>query len=288
MDNEFSLYTHKQLVQEIKEAFDYNKKSGDIIFEKYKQFLDKYPSGNKIFNLSSSTTNALNQAFQLMNAVNELSKNIRQIESKKFESRLTTRFIELGAVARELYFYHRKSFHENEEEWNDVREKLPENHANLVINYFYAEVSDHIHYMELLNDYGYSLKRYEGGEILNNNKNIEINSSINKFWVTKEKDIYYYDGSPVYIRSKNAEYSIIFDVVYLLKPEGGEINYKDIISLCKKRKLTASVKSIQRALSGDSANFFRYVKGIKQYSPHKVPLFVSSQDKKHIQFNNKK
>lgn len=111
------------------------------------------------------------------------------------------------------------------------------------------------------------------------------------FWITKnEKGEYLYDGSLVDIKSNKARYIIIFDVVYSLKPEGGDISYKEIINQCKKRGVSTDKKGIQRALTaeGSNASFFRYVKDIVQAPSRGINLFRAKQDGKYLEFNNKK
>lgn len=113
----------------------------------------------------------------------------------------------------------------------------------------------------------------------------------NKYWITKnEEGEYLFNESLVDIKNHKAQYVKIFDVTYSLKPEGGQITYSNIIDGCKKRGLTITKKSIQGALTakGSNANFFRYVKDIKQAPSHGVNLFRAQNDGKHLEFNNKK
>lgn len=119
----------------------------------------------------------------------------------------------------------------------------------------------------------------------------EDNTKNSSFWVTKNnKGNYLYDGSLVDIKNEKAQYMVIFDVIYSLKPKGGLIAYKDIINECRKRKLKITQKSILRALTGEgtNANFFRYIKDIKQSPSRGINLFRTKQDRKYIEFNNKK
>lgn len=99
---------------------------------------------------------------------------------------------------------------------------------------------------------------------------------------------YLFEGNNVYIKSKGANYAVIFDVAYLLKPQGGKIEYKKIIEQCKKRKKKITKKSILRALTGKDASLFKYVKDLKQEPKYGISLFVAMQDGKEIEFNNKK
>jgi hypothetical protein len=99
---------------------------------------------------------------------------------------------------------------------------------------------------------------------------------------------YLFENNNVYIKNKDANYAVIFDAVYSLKEQGGKIEYKKIIELCKKRKVKITKKSILRALTGKDANLFKYVKGIKQEPKYGISLFVAMQDGKEIEFNNKK
>ncbi len=108
-------------------------------------------------------------------------------------------------------------------------------------------------------------------------------------YITKDTSGYYFDGNPVYIKSKNAQYTVIFDATYFLNPNGGIIKYTDIIKQCKQRgKKKVSPKSILRALTGKDANLFKYIPDIKQTPAHNVDLFVPLQNGKEIEFNNGK
>jgi hypothetical protein len=109
------------------------------------------------------------------------------------------------------------------------------------------------------------------------------------FWVFKDPELgYVFDGNPFYIRNKTAQYFIIFDVLYSLKPRGGKIKYQTIIDECKKRGKKINQKSILNALTGNSADLFKYIKDIKQKPAYGVSLFVAMQDGNEIEFNNKK
>lgn len=139
------------------------------------------------------------------------------------------------------------------------------------------------------NEYGVFRKSLEEHILQDENIDAKEIKKEKEFWVTKENDRYFYDDAPVHVKSKKAQYLIIFDVTFSLKPEGGDIKYSDIIRLCKKRNLNhLKVSSVQKALCGESADFFRYIKDIKQDNPYGIHLFESLQDKKHIRFNNKK
>ncbi len=84
------------------------------------------------------------------------------------------------------------------------------------------------------------------------------------FWVRKnEIGDYLFDGNFVDIKNKESNYVKIFDVVFSLRPNGGDIPYEEIISEGKKRKLKLTKINILRALSGNHSNFFRYVNHIK-------------------------
>lgn len=118
-------------------------------------------------------------------------------------------------------------------------------------------------------------------------KNKESESRL--FWIFKDPELgYVFDGNPFYIRNKTAQYFIIFDVLYSLKPRGGKIKYQTIIDECKKRGKKINQKSILNALTGNSADLFKYIKDIKQKPTYGLSLFVAMQDGNEIEFNNKK
>jgi hypothetical protein len=111
--------------------------------------------------------------------------------------------------------------------------------------------------------------------------------SSENFWVTKNgSGDYLFDGSIVKIKSKTGQYFKIFDATFSLKPKGGDIPYNEIISECKKRRLTVDKDKILRALSGKSANFFHHVKGIKQSTAYGISLFQAPPKGKYLEFNN--
>ncbi|HAE36410.1 MAG: hypothetical protein UR85_C0002G0033 [Candidatus Nomurabacteria bacterium GW2011_GWF2_35_66] len=129
-------------------------------------------------------------------------------------------------------------------------------------------------------------KKYKNNKII---KKKEQPVSLPTLWLAKKDDgNYYYDGNRFYIKNKKTKYTIILDVIYSLKPEGGKVEYKKIIELCKKRGKNINKKSILRALTGKDATLFRYIKEIKQKLPYDMDLFVAMQDGKEIEFNNKK
>lgn len=283
MINEYSLYTHQRLIQEISELFESNKRSKSLLEKAHKEFIKKYPKG---FYFSWDINNALNETFNLMSSVKELSQNLPKLKSKKFDYLLTERFKELGNKARELYLYHRKSFHDNEdsENENSIRKIFPNNKAQLIYKYFYGIVSDYIHYMELLYPLGESLEKHSKMQT----PFIQPLNSDTSYWITERSGQYYFDNIPVEVKSKRAKYMIIFSAVFSLKPKGGEIPYEKIIEQCSRMRLKTNKKKIQRALSGDKANFFKYIKSIKLSPIAGIPILRASPDGKFLEFNNKK
>lgn len=108
-------------------------------------------------------------------------------------------------------------------------------------------------------------------------------------WVSKDRSgKYNFDGNPVYIKNKDAQYAVIFDIAYDLKPLGGKIKYQEIIDGCLKRGKRVTKISIQRALTGNDANFFKYVTSIRRVLQYGIPLFSAMGNGKEIEFNNKK
>ena len=109
------------------------------------------------------------------------------------------------------------------------------------------------------------------------------------YWVRKDENgKYFYRDKLVIIKSPKAKYFIIFDVVYNLAEKGGDIEYDKIKECCKKRKLTTGRKKIQRALTGESALFFKHVKGIDGILSGGISLFEADTNGKFLTFNNKK
>ena len=109
------------------------------------------------------------------------------------------------------------------------------------------------------------------------------------FWVLKKPNgDFSFNGSDVYIRNKNAQYVVIFEVAFSIKPKGGGIKYEEIIRGCKTRGRKIAKTAIFKALTGKDATFFYYTKGINQTPAFGIDLFVASPTGKEIQFNNKK
>jgi len=108
------------------------------------------------------------------------------------------------------------------------------------------------------------------------------------FWVTKDKDKYSYNDKLLRIKNQTTDYFIIFDVAYHLAEKGGNIKYDKIKECCKKRKLSTTRKKIQRALTGESATFFKYIEEIPRILSGGICLFEASPDGKFLTFNNKK
>lgn len=105
-------------------------------------------------------------------------------------------------------------------------------------------------------------------------------------WVTKSKDgTYRFEENIMHITNKDADYAKIFDVVFSLIPQGGEVAYDSIVTACQTRGLKTDKKAVQRALTGKDANFFRYVE-IAQRPKYGIPLFEATPNGKKLKFNN--
>lgn len=281
MANEYSLYTHPQLVAEITEIFENNQRVKRDFKEAYNKLIEGHSDG---FKFSWDIDNAISRAFYLMDAVEELSESLPEIQSKNFKVLLVERFKELGKEARELYFYHRKSFHGIEESENDLGKIFPKEKADFIYKHFYAKLSDFIHYTENLYSLGESLEKHSKLQSLTT----QLKDG-NNFWITEEGGQYFFDKTPVGIKSKSAHYARIFEAVFMLKPEGGEITYSDVSDECARRGLKRiTPKKVQRALSGNTANFFKHVKNIKQSPRRGILIFEATPDGKYIKFNNRK
>jgi len=124
----------------------------------------------------------------------------------------------------------------------------------------------------------------------NTERNIDTDSADDKYWLVKKEDNkYYFDENLVYIKNEEARYVSILDAVYTLKPHGGNVAYEKIIQICKERGIKSlKKKTIQQALTGETANLFKYIKDIKRNSAYGVPLFQAKQNGRELAFNNKK
>ncbi len=109
-----------------------------------------------------------------------------------------------------------------------------------------------------------------------------------EYWITKNNNGDFCFDKKVLDLSKTAEYVKIFDAVFSIKPEGGDVLYSEIEKVCKTKKLKTTNKSVQKALTGKSANFFRFVRGVSQFPIYGNPLFKASSKGKYLTFNNKK
>ena len=276
--SDYSLYIYSKLVTEIEEILSNN----ELVKKKFKT-----PSKDQSGILEprsgylSEILRSIDQISNLIEVVDELNKRLPEIKNKNLDDSLIKSFIEIGKGARELYFYHRKSFHDYEDYL--LSERIPKSKEYLSFReFYYARLSDYIHYTELLEPLGESLKRFIGSR---------KNTQQQECWITKnDKGQYLFDGNIVDIKNKDASYYIVFDACFSLKPNGGEIYYEDIIDECRKRGISETQKSIQAKLTANGTNalFFRYVKGIKQSPSGGVKLFRADQKGRYLQFNNKK
>ncbi|HVM73919.1 MAG TPA: hypothetical protein VMU13_03535 [Candidatus Paceibacterota bacterium] len=101
-------------------------------------------------------------------------------------------------------------------------------------------------------------------------------------WITREGGEFLFNGKPVHIKNPDAKSVQIFSATYFLKPTGGTVSYRDI-----KKKCGADKKSVQRALTGEYAAFFRSVPDIKR-TPSDRPLFEADNTGERLIFNNER
>lgn len=140
--------------------------------------------------------------------------------------------------------------------------------------------------IKLLNETKKRLERLV--EIARRDSNVSPTSFDKGLWIIKKDNHYYFNGNPVSIQSRRGEYVKIFDTVFSLKINGGEMLYIDIISACKQKRLNTTRAKIQRALCGESAIFFTQVKDIERIPTLSRPLFESSLEGDKLIFNNKR
>lgn len=108
-------------------------------------------------------------------------------------------------------------------------------------------------------------------------------------WITKDKDGYFFDNKLLIIKNPTANYFIIFDAVYHLAKNGGKVEYEKIIECCKKRNLPKTTrKKIQKALTGESADFFKHIKGVDRILSGGINLFEANPNGNFLTFNNKR
>jgi len=108
--------------------------------------------------------------------------------------------------------------------------------------------------------------------LMNVASKMQDNMSSTEYWVAKDSNTgeYYFKGNKIHFSSPNAGYTKIFKAVCEILPKGGSVLYKDI---------PFKKDAVQRALTGEEANFFRYVKSVKRVPQH-IPLFEASRDGK--------
>jgi hypothetical protein len=135
--------------------------------------------------------------------------------------------------------------------------------------------------------YRYRILDEESGVTLASASNVEVSSK--ESWIIKDRKTgdYFYDGNKVSIRSKDSQYAKIFDAVFSLVPQGGEVSYENIIKQCDARRLKIDKKAIQKALTGKDANFFRYVKTIPLQVGYGEVVFQAKNNGTGLIFNNK-
>lgn len=108
-------------------------------------------------------------------------------------------------------------------------------------------------------------------------------------WISRDgPESFLYNERKVFVKNRQAQYARIFDVVFDLVPQGGGITYKKIIEQCKVHGLRTTRRAIQKALSGKSADLYRYVKDIPARAPDGVPFFVAQKNGKTLVFNNRR
>lgn len=126
-------------------------------------------------------------------------------------------------------------------------------------------------------------------EIVLNHKQESQNTS--DFYIKKKDDDFYYKGKYLNL-SKKADYFKVFDALYSLLPEGGEISYENLgKELCSRQKKVKTYtkdqmrKYIQRNLTDQSNGFLRYAK-LPRTEDNGKPLIeiVRAQG---LRFNNK-
>jgi hypothetical protein len=109
-----------------------------------------------------------------------------------------------------------------------------------------------------------------------------------KLYITKDGANYFYNGKLIKVKNPKAHYFIIFNAVHHLIEDGGDIEYEKIIECCKKRNLPNTTrKKIQKALTGESADFFKHIK-IDRILSGGINLFEASPNGNFLTFNNKK
>jgi hypothetical protein len=124
----------------------------------------------------------------------------------------------------------------------------------------------------------------------NKEKDIVFDQQKNKskLYITKDGNDYFYNGKLVKIKNPKANYFIIFDAVYHLAENGGDVEYEKIIECCKKRNLPrTNRKKVQKALTGESADFFKHIK-IDRILSGGINLFEADPNGNFLTFNNTK
>jgi hypothetical protein len=111
-----------------------------------------------------------------------------------------------------------------------------------------------------------------------------------EYWITKDSKSgsYFFDGKKVLIKNKMSDYARIFDAVFSLTPQGGEVSYEAIIKQCNARHFSTNRKAIQKALTGKDANFFRYVKDVPSCVEYGTLLFFAKSNGSALDFKNKR
>lgn len=125
------------------------------------------------------------------------------------------------------------------------------------------------------------------GELCNEypvHKDRILHDASGEYWVVRDEEgNFWFDGNRVHFKNPNGGYARIFSTIYSLVPYGGDVSYSRIKKLLPK----ADRDAVLRALSGEKANLYAYVPGIKYMLDFQTPLFDAIPGK-GIRFNNKK
>lgn len=273
---------YPDLVELINCTFQANEDLASFLAENHSVFSKQNPN----FKLNIELEKSIENILSFYKKTDEFKHdNHTQIEAKIFDFTLPQKFKQLGETAKELAEQHVMAFRVKAN-ISDLVKALPKEDQNIAEEKICKEVySSLMAEYTVLNQIGYALEFYAKKE--EQTKDFKIAEQ--KYWITKDdKGNYLFDGGLVYIPNTTTPYFVIFDLTFLLKPEGGVIKYEDIVSEGKKRKLKLDRKKIQRALCGNNANLFRYVRGIPQSPARGIDLFKAKQDGKYLEFNNKK
>jgi hypothetical protein len=244
-------------------------------------------SQDTILEFTSSLLSDNSCTMEYVDMLTQFTRYAENPATRFFDKQVQDYFNNLGESLYQLGDFTEKNFGTKEKSFIFYLSPELKNNNSMVENESWLKQKEELNILtkKFIDNYKIFIK--DGSEILFKENGSETNS-VDRYWLEKKNNEYYFDGNLVYIKSKDAQYILILDAVYTLKPQGGDLSYENIIRQCKERGIKMLKKNaVQQALTGETANLFKYVSTIKRSPAHGIPLFQAKQNGKELTFNNK-